>query len=172
MGSDINAVFGHRESFPPTEAVVETIRAGMGGNWKLMAESDSCGGTVLVSGEFGIYFGPHAAIACSGEGWPLGPEVDEIRREVICALRSLARIFRSPSVIFLPDDIEPWMDAHEWVGKGMNLEEVRQKLASFKEPAPDLPSACRFVEYNQQFNCMIYEVDGYVVEELNYDAHP
>jgi len=48
----------------------------------------------------------------------------------------------------------------------MTLEELRQKLASFKNPAPDFQAAIRYLRHDQQFDCMVYEVDGYVVEDL------
>lgn len=163
MGTDINAVFGHREPFPPTESVVEAMRNGIGGEWDLLLDYDPGCGLVYVRGEHGISFGPRAAIIGTGERWPRPSEHPDEKQWLISALCAIARYFRSPCLIFLPDDIEPWIYARKWIGEGQTIEQLRQHLAGLKAPSATFRAAIR-----QRPDC--YEVDGYVIQELDYEA--
>jgi len=161
MGTDINAAFGHRIPFPPTEALVQSMSkglqpAGMGGSgWYLPPHEPR-----LISGyEIIIHFGPRAALISTGYSWGPPSEIDA-REPVISSCREVARFFRSPIIIFLPDDIEPYVYAGCWIDDGLTIEEVEEKLAHIKAPSPDVRAAIR-----QRPDC--YEVDGYVVEQLD-----
>lgn len=156
MGTDINAIFGHRESFPPTDGLMEAMRKGLGGEWDVLRDYSPGRGLVYVRGEIGISFGPHAGMASTGYGW-LDDRDDQ--RTAVNATRAVARFFRSPSVIFLPDDIEPYIFASKWIGEGSTFDDLLKRLAAIKEPSPDFRAAIRQMpEY--------YEVDGYVIEKL------
>ena len=160
MGTDINAIFGHRESFPPADALMETMRKGLGGEWDVLRDYNPGCGLVYVRGAVGISFGPHAGIASTGYGW-LDDRDDQ--RAAVDTIRAVARFFRSPSVIFLPDDIEPYISVAKWIGEGSTFDDLRKRLATIKEPSPDFRAAIRQMpEY--------YEVDGYVIERLDHDA--
>lgn len=164
MGTDINAAFGHQVPFPPTESVLEEMRKGIhpcepyiGGGWDLLPDYNPGCGLVYVRGGPCVSFGPHAAIIGTGESWP-GPTRDP-DEALISALCAIARYFRSPYVIFLPDDIEPWIYASKWIGEGLNLDQLRQHLAGIKAPSPSFRAAIQ-----QRPDC--YEVEGYVIKEL------
>jgi hypothetical protein len=158
MGTDINGVFGHRIQFPPTDSVVEAMRKSLGGEWDVLRDYNPGRGLVYVRGEVGILFGPHAGIASTGYGW-----LDDQARATLNMIRAVARFFRSPSVIFLPDDIEPYFSVSEWIGGGSTFDDLQKRLAAIKEPSPDFRAAIR-----QMPHC--YEVDGYVLERFEYDA--
>jgi hypothetical protein len=160
MGTDINGAFGHRIQFPPTDSVVEAMRESLGGEWDLLRDYNPGCGLVYVRGEVGISFGPHAGIASTGYGWL---EDRDDQRAALDKIRAVARFFRSPSVIFLPDDIEPYIFVSKWIGEGATFDELQKRLAAIKEPSPDFRAAIR-----QMPDC--YEVDGYVVERFEYDA--
>jgi hypothetical protein len=170
MGTDINAVFGHQAPFPPTESVVEGMREGihtvspiLGSDWKLLPDYNPGFGLVYIRGGLGISFGPHAAIVGTGNPWPSPTERPDEKQTLISAVCSIAGYFRSPRVIFLPDDMEPWIYVSKWVGEGLTLDQLQQHLASLKAPSATLRAAIR-----QRPEC--YEVDGYVIKELHYEA--
>ena len=156
MGTDIEGAFGHRIQFPPTDSVMEAMRKSIGGEWDLLPDYDPGRGLVYVRGAVGILFGPHAAIASSGYGWL---EDGDDQRAALDMIRAIARFFGSTGVIFLPDDIEPYVYADEWIAEGSTFEDLLHRLASIKEPSPDFRAAIR-----QMPEC--YEVDGYVLERL------
>ncbi len=158
MGTDINGAFGYREPFPPTDALMEAMRKGLGGEWDVLRDYNPGSGLVYVRGQVGISFGPHAGIASTGYGWL---EDRDDRRAALDTIRAVARFFRSASVVFLPDDIEPYIYASKWIGEGSTFDDLRKRLAAIKEPSPDFRAAIR-----QMPEC--YEVDGYVLEELDY----
>ena len=160
MGTDINGAFGHRVQFPPTDVVVEAMRESLGGEWDVLRDYNPGCGLVYVRGEVGICFGPHAAIASTGYGW-LEDRADQ--RAALDTIRAVARFFRSPSVIFLPDDIEPYFSVSKWIGEGSTFDDLQKRLAAIKAPSPDFRAAIR-----QMPEC--YEVDGYVVERFDYDV--
>lgn len=159
MGTDINGIFGHREQFPPTDSVLKALRKGLGREWDLINYNPGCG-LVYVRGEPGISFGPHAAIVSTGYGWL---DNRNEQRAAVDAIREVARFFRSPGVIFLPDDIEPYIFASQWIGQGSTFEDLQRRLGAIKEPSPDFRAAIR-----QFTDC--YEVDGYVIEMLGFDG--
>ena len=159
MGTDINGAFGHQIQFPPTDSVVEAMRESLGGEWDLLRDYNPGCGLLYVRGEVGISFGPHAGIASTGYGWL---EDRDDQRATLDTIRAVARFFRSPSVIFLPDDIEPYIYASKWIGEGSTFDDLRKRLAAIKEPSPDFRAAIR-----QMPEC--FEVDGYVLVELDYD---
>jgi hypothetical protein len=167
MGTDINGVFGHRISRSPTHSLEQDIRAGFDtvwSGWWWDPNNDESSRLIRVCyDDLSVYFGSQAALISTGYGWPGPTDNANKRQTVISAIRAVARLFRSPSVIFLPDDIEPWCHADEWIADGSTLDQLRQRLAAFTEPSPDFRAAIR-----QMSDC--YEVDGYVVEELSYDA--
>src|SRR6185503_5874025 len=140
MGTDINGAFGHRIQFPPTDSVVEAMRESLGGEWDVLREYNPGRGLVYVRGEVGISFGPHAGIASTGYGW-LDDRDDQ--RAAIDTIRAVARFFRSPSVIFLPDDIEPYIFVSKWIGDGSTFDDLQKRLAAVKEPSPDFRAAIR-----------------------------
>jgi len=160
MGTDINGAFGHRIQFPPTDSILEAMRESLGGGWDLLPDYNPGCGLVYVRGEVGISFGPHAAIVSTGYGWL---DDRENQRAAIDTIRAVARFFRSPGVIFLPDDIEPYIFASKWIGEGSTFDDLQKRLAAIKEPSPDFRAAIR-----QMPEC--YEVDGYVLQRLDYDA--
>jgi hypothetical protein len=169
MGTDINAVFGHNVPFPPTESVVDGMRKGIQpsepyirGEWDILPDYNPGCGLVYVRGGPGISFGPHAAIIGTGERWPrVGEQSDEMHT-LITAICTIAKYFRSPRVIFLPDDIEPWIYASKWIGEGLTLDQLQEHLAGLK-----LPSATFRAATKQRPDC--YEVDGYVIKALGYE---
>src|SRR5215469_11233645 len=163
MGTDINGIFGHREPFPPTESVVEAMRKGIGGEWDLLRDYNPGCGLVYVRGEHSISFGHHAAIIGTGERWPRPSEHPDEKQWLISAVCAIARYFRSPCVIFLPDDMEPWIYASKWIGEGMTLEQLRQHMAGIKAPSATLRAA--ITQYSEY--C---DVEGYVIKELNYET--
>jgi len=110
-----------------------------------------------------VRFGPHAALISTGYGWPGPTDRPDKSESVISAMRAAARYFRSPRLIFLSDEIEPWFYADTWIADGLNLDELQQRLAQIKEPSPHLRAAIRQSPES-------YEVDGYVIEELSYEA--
>ena len=160
MGTDINGAFGHREPFPPTDALMEAMRQGLGGEWEVVRDYNPGRGLVYVCGEVGIHFGPHAGIASTGYGWL---EDRDDQRAAVDTIRAVARFFGSPGVIFLPDDIEPYIYASNWIGQGSTFDDLRKRLAAIKEPSADFRAAIR-----QMPEC--YEVDGYVIEKLDHDG--
>ncbi len=160
MGTDINGAFGHREPFPPTDALTQAMRQELGGEWEVYRDYNPGRGLVYVRGEVGILFGPRAGIASTGYGWL---EDGDGPRAALDTIRAVARFFRSPSVIFLPDDIEPYIYASNWIGEGSTFDDLLKRLAAIKEPSPNFRAAIR-----QMPEC--YEVDGYVIEKLDHDA--
>jgi hypothetical protein len=160
MGTDINGIFGHREPLPPTDSVVKSMRKGLGGEWDLPGDYNPGSGLVYVHGKVSIAFGPHAGIVSTGYGWL---EDRDDQGAAVDAIRAIARFFRSPGVIFLPDDIEPYVYASQWIAEGSTFDDLKRRLAAIKEPSADFRAAIR-----QMPNC--YEVDGYVIEELDHGA--
>jgi len=108
-----------------------------------------------------VWLGPHAALVSSGFGWPEPSEGADQKEFITSAMRAVARYFRSASITFLPDDIEPWCDAERWIAEGASIEEVQQKLAAIGPPSPDLRAAIRQGPAS-------WQVEGYVVEQLAY----
>ena len=168
MGTDINAAFGHGSEFPPTETLARSMCAGIKpvspifqNNWSLSDFSYLRLVRVHCSG-LAIYFGPRAAIVSTGFSWPHTTADHREAQMVASAVSSIARFFRSPQVIFLPDDIEPWCDVDRWISEGASIEEVRMRLAQIKGPATGFSGTIK-----QSPEC--WEVDGYFVEELSYD---
>jgi len=170
MGTDMTAAFGHQVPFSATESIVEGMRKGIhpvglisGREWDLLPDHKPGCGLVYVRGELRLYFGPHAALIGTGERWPRPSEHPDEKKALVSAVRAVARHFRSPRVIFLPDDIEPYVFVSKWIGEGLTLEEIQQRLALVGEPSPSLKAAIRqYPEYCQ--------VEGYVVEQLDYDT--
>src|SRR5258708_3572665 len=126
MGSDINVAFGHQVPFPPTESIVEGMRMGIhpvspifGGEWDLLPDYNPGCRLVYVRGGLGLCFGPRAAIIGTGESWPGPSEHADEKKTLISAVCAIARYFRSPRVIFFPDDIEPWIYISKWVAEGL-----------------------------------------------------
>jgi len=158
MGTDINGAFGHRIQFPPTDSVVEAMRQSLGGEWDVLRDYNPGRGLVYVRGEVGILFGPHAGIASTGYGW-----LDHQSQAAVDTIRAVARFFRSPSVIFLPDDIEPYFSVSQWIGEGATFDDLQKRLAAIKAPSADFRAAIRQMPW-------CYEVDGYVLERFDYDV--
>lgn len=117
--------------------------------------------TVQASG-LRIYFGPRAAMISTGYGWPYSEEDVNKREPVVSAVISIARFFGSPCAIFLPDDIEPWLDVDRWISDGANIEDVRSRLAQIKAPSNGFRGA---IKQSSDF----WEVDGYSIEDLSCD---
>src|SRR4029077_7589834 len=140
MGRDINGAFGHREPFPPTDALMEVMRQGLGGEWDVLRDYNPGRGLVYVRGEVGMYFGPHAGIASTGYGWL---EHRDDQRAAVDTIRAVARFFRSPGVIFLPEDIEPYIYASNWIGEGSTFVDLRKRLAAIKEQSADFRADSR-----------------------------
>ena len=172
MGTDINGAFGHRITFPPTESLAQSMRVGIQpvspifqGDWSVDPNDYASSRRLISIHGYGlsVLFGPHAALIPSGYAWPGPMEHSNEQQLVIWAIRAVARFFRSPRVIFLPDDIEPWCDIDTWIAEGLTLEELQQRLARIREPSPDFSAAIRQSPDS-------WQVDGYVVEELEYDA--
>lgn len=167
MGTDINGAFGHRITFPPSESLAHDMRAGIQptgpmfqSDWRFDPSSASSRLVHFSGHGVSLYFGPHAGIISTGYGWL---EDRDDQRAAVDVIRAVAQFFRSPSVIFLPDDIEPYIYADEWIADGSTFDDLRQRLAAIKGPSPDFHAAIR-----QMPDC--YEVDGYVLEEIHYDA--
>ena len=139
---------------------MEAMRQSLGGEWDVLRDYNPGPGLVYVRGEVGICFGPRAGIASTGYGWL---EQGDGQRAAVDAIRAVARFFRSPVVIFLPDDIEPYIYASNWIGEGSTFDDLRKRLAAIKEPSADFRAAIR-----QMPEC--YEVDGYVLERFDHDA--
>jgi hypothetical protein len=163
MGTDINGAFGHRIEFPPTESLAQAMRAGIRptgpmfeSDWRFDTSSASSRLVHFSGHGVSVYFGPHAGIVSTGYGWL---EDRDDQRAAVEAVRAVARFFRSPSVIFLPDDIEPYIYAADWIAEGSTFEDLQRRLAAIKKPSPDFRAAIR-----QMPDC--YEVDGYVLEKL------
>jgi len=136
------------------------MRQSLGGEWVVLRDYNPGRGLVYVRGEIGIYFGPHAGISSTGYGWL---EHGDNQRAAVDTIRAVARFFRSPGLIFLPDDIEPYIYASNWIGEGSTFDHLRKRLAAIKEPSADFRAAIR-----QMPEC--YEVDGYVLEKLDHDG--
>lgn len=134
----------------------------LGSDWELLPDYNPGCGLVYVRGGLGISFGPHAAIIGTGERWPRPREHPDQKQTLINAVCRIGRYFRSPSVIFLPDDIEPWIYASKWIGEGLTLDQLQQRLVSLKAPSATFQETIR-----QRPEC--YEVDGYVIKELAYE---
>ena len=158
MATDINVAFGHSIPFPPTESVAEKMCKGINLLDPRFANDWTLGrGLVCVQSSLNVLFGPHAAIIPTGYRWPRPrQEPDE---ELISAVSAIARYFQSPRIIILPDDIEPWFYASKWIGEGLTLDDLQQRLAGLKHPSPTFQAAIK-----QRPDC--YEVDGYVIREL------
>ena len=139
---------------------MDAMRWSLGGDWDVLRDYNPGGGLVYERGEVGIYFGPHAGIASTGYGWL---EDHDGQRAAVETVRAVARFFRSPSIIFLPDDIEPYFYASNWIGEGLTFDDLRKRLAAIKAPSADFRAAIK-----QMPEC--YEVDGYVIEKLDYDT--
>src|ERR1041385_7189963 len=114
MGTDINAAFGHQSEFPPTEALARSMCAGIKAanpilvnNWSVRPDYAYLRLVLVQSSELSIYFGPHVANISTGYGWPYNLDDSEQAQMVTSAIVAIARFFRSPQIIFLPDDIEP-----------------------------------------------------------------
>ncbi|MES2570768.1 MAG: hypothetical protein V4710_12045, partial [Verrucomicrobiota bacterium] len=100
----------------------------------------------------------------SGVSWLLASEDTEYRRPVTSAIAAVARFFRSPGLLYLPDDLEPWDDADIWISGGITFTELQQKLLRIRLPSPDFSGAIHCSENR-------FWIDGYVVENIN-DACP
>jgi len=169
MGTDINAVFGHRSEFPPTETLVQQMCAGiksappmLKNDWSLCSDYSYLRLVSVRATNLSVYFGPRAAIVSTGFGWPYTEEDQDRGRTVTSAVSSIARFFRSPLVIFLPDDIEPWCGVDTWISDGASIEDLRARLAQIKEPSAGFNGS---IKQSPEF----WEVDGYFIEELDYD---
>ena len=169
MGSDIIGVFGHKIPFPPPESLAQSMRDGIQpvspiihNEWLLDSDFTSTR-LIRIHDDLSVYFGPHSGFISTGREWP-GPKEDIGEKQmVISAVRAVASFFRSPSVIFLPDDNEPWCDIDSWIADGLTLEELQQRLAGIQEPSADFHAAIRQ-------NPDSWDADGYVIEQLNYDT--
>jgi hypothetical protein len=171
MGTDIDAAFGHTAEFPPTEALARSMCARIRrvsplihNDWRLNTDYHHGLGLFLIQDSDGltVWLGQHAALISSGYGWPEPGEDADEKEFVTTAMRAVARYFRSPRLIFLPDDIEPWCDAERWIVEGASIEELQQKLAGIGPPSPNLKAAIRQGPES-------WQVDGYVVEQLTYE---
>src|SRR5690242_17780207 len=119
MGTDINGVFGHQIMVSAKESLADCIRAGMekisptcwSDFWWAPDNSDSSRLIDVGYGDFPVKLGPRAAYIVSGYSWPGPMDSPDKRQSVVSAMRAVARYFRSPHLIFLPDDIEPWRNA-------------------------------------------------------------
>jgi hypothetical protein len=163
MGTDITGAFGHQIPFPPTESLAQAMRAGIRptgtmfeSNW-WFDSSSAASRLVHFSGHgVSVYFGAHAGIVSTGYGWL---EDRDEQKAAVDVVRAVARFFGSPSVIFLPNDIEPYIYAHQWIADGATFEDLQRRLATIKEPSLDFRSAIQ-----QMPDC--YVVDGYVLERF------
>lgn len=133
-------------------------------DWSLDAECwDGSGLIRITNRQLSVWFGPRAALITSGYGWPKDCDDMDDKQMVVDAIGAVARFFRSPRIIFLPDDIDPWCNVDEWIEAGCSLDDVLEQLAKISVPSRDLLAARRNdPEY------FIGMVDGYVVEELHY----
>ncbi len=131
-------------------------------DWALDAEWwDGSGLLRITNRQLSVWFGPRAALITSGYGWPKDRDDMNDKQMVVDAICAVARFFRSPRVIFLPDDIDPWCNADDWIGEGYSIEEVLQRLTKIRVPSRDLVAAI-------QHDPESWLVNGYVVEELHY----
>jgi hypothetical protein len=170
MGTDINGVFGHQAAFPPQQSLADSMSAGIEkasllihNRWRLDTAYDTEPLRLVRDPEgLSVWFGPRTAIVSTGFGWDQASEDSELRRMVTSAITAIARFFHSPAAIFLPDDVEPWSNVSDWVGEGIALDQLQQKLASIKEPSVDFSAAIRQVPD--------FIVDGYIVEQLNNET--
>jgi len=170
MSTDINAAFGHRVPFPPTETVVAEMRKGIhpvnpafGSGWDLLPDHDPGFGLVYVRGPLRIYFGPHSAIIGTGWRWPRPGEHGDEKESLVSAVCAIARHFESPHVIFLPSDLEPWCSVFAWIGEGLALDQIQQRLAGIRKPSTTFQETLK-----QRPDC--YEINGYVIKELDPKA--
>jgi len=133
--------------------------------WRLNTDYHHGLGLFLIQDSDGlsVWFGPHAALISSGYGWPEPSEDADEKEFVTSAMRAVARYFRSASIIFLPDDIEPWCDAERWIAAGASIEELQQKLAGIGPPSANLKAAIRQSPES-------WQVEGYVIEQVAYAA--
>jgi hypothetical protein len=92
-------------------------------------------------------------------------EHSDEKQAVVSTICAVARFFQSPSVIFYPDDIEPWCEMDRWIAEGLTLDELMQRLARIREPSANFQAAIR-----QMPDC--HEVDGYVIEDLQPKQSP
>jgi len=172
MGTDINAAFGHRVPFPPTESVVEGMRKGihpvspyLGREWRLIPNYNIGYGLAYVTEGLGVYFGPHSAIISTGYRWPRPEEDVNEKESLITAICAIAGYFESPRVIFLPSSTEPWNSVFEWVGEGFTLDQLQQRLIGIREPSATFQATLKL-------HADYYEINGYVIRELDHKTAP
>ncbi len=169
MGTDIDAAFGHQCEFPPTEELVRSMCSNIDpvgpvltNDWTAKAGYIYLRLFLVQSSNLSIYFGPRTAFISSGYGWPYSASDQDLAKSVASAIISIARFFRSPQVIFFPDDIEPWCNMDCWISDGASLEDLRMRLAEIKGPSTGFSGAIKqWPDY--------WEVNGYFIEELKYD---
>ncbi len=173
MGTDINGAFAHHIAFPPSVSLAEDMCAGIKklspliqNLWRLDPERTYPAAPLSRIHDpqgLSVWFGPRAAIISTGFGWDQASEDSDLKHMVTTAICAVAQFFQSPSVVYLPDDIEPWCYADDWIADGCTLEELQQRLACIREPSPNFSEAIRAGPDS-------FKVDGYVIEMLKYNA--
>jgi hypothetical protein len=171
MGTDINGAIAHRLRFPPARTLasemsegIERISPFLRNEWKWKAEYDkeprfrtldNCGGPT-------VWLGHRAALISTGVGWDQAAHDPELREEIVSAVSAIGRFFKSPRVVLLPCDVEPWCNIQDSIMyDGSTLDELLKSLARIHGPVPDFISAIGAENAEPD-----YLVNGYLILEL------
>jgi len=165
MGTDITGAIAHQLDFPPPASLllemasgIERVSPYIEAEWKWLPEYDNERDFRAINNSGGptVWIGRRAALIVTGVGWDQAAEDSELREQITAAILAIARFFKSPCAVLLPDDIEPWCNIVDSIQHdGCTLDQFVASLAQIRAADTELISAMRGPPDNL--------VDGYVI---------
>lgn len=165
MGTEIHGIIKHLLAIPPQQTLPAELSVAMKSknpflqgpwSWNIDALKNGTGLGLMRDGYTEISLGSKAAVLATGVGWFDAVREKRLRRNLLLAIFELARFFKSPSVILLPDDQDPWFSIRQTVfDNGASFQDVMQEVKQISEPCRTLRQAIQPVGGGS--------IDGYLV---------
>jgi hypothetical protein len=165
MSTYIYGIMSHQLTYPPPETLPDELNVAIKArgrfsskpwSWSVDAIRENTGRWLLRDGYAEIRIGAKAAILVTGIAWRSAARDKKLRRYLLSIVFELARFFKSPSVILLPDDVDPWFSIRETViENGASFGDVLRKVHQIGEPCQILRQAIQRERGGT--------IDGYVV---------
>jgi hypothetical protein len=166
MGTDINAAIANGLGFPPPPLLPELIAPAVERSspfiraqwaWNEERSQKPTHWTVEnVNGGPTVHIARDVALILTGIGWDDAANDRVLCDDIKSAILAIARFFKSPSAILMPDDVEPWFEIQESLLNGeWMLDKLIPHIAQLGQPGSDFASAIR--------DPPDYLVDGYLI---------
>jgi hypothetical protein len=168
MGTDIVGAISHDLTFPPSPSLPQAMTDGIEpaspfiqNEWTWLEGFERETNVRAIGTRRGptLWLGHHAVLISTGIGWDQVAEDCNLRQQILSALFTIARFFKSSHIVFLPDDVEPWCNIQDSITDyGSTLNELVASLAKIQEPSVDFKSAMKIASD--------HSVNGYLIMKV------